>query len=76
VIVGSYNSIKNNVWETLSLDVNGHVFAAVYQGVFAIKADGSGKIIKLACGGCKSLSRDGRMLFADEEGQDILVSES
>lgn len=76
VVVSSYESVKNNITETILLEINGHVFEAEYQGVFAVKADESGKIVKLACGGCKSLRRDGRTLFADEAGQDILVSES
>lgn len=76
VVISSYDSVKNNASENISLEINGHVFEAEYQGVFAVKADESGKIVKIACGGCKSLRRDGRTLFADEAGQDILVSES
>ncbi len=75
VIVSSLDSIKNDESEVIALEVNGHVFEVEFKGVFAIKADGSGKISRLACGDCKSLKRDGKELFAFDIARDILISE-
>jgi hypothetical protein len=74
VILTDLNSLETSQPKTFSVAVNGHQFNGAYSGVFALKAAADGRILKLACGGCASLSRDGREILRLDHATDFLLT--
>lgn len=74
VILTDLNSLEAAQPKSFSVKVNGHEFSGAYVGVFALKAAADGRILKLACGGCASLSRDGREILSLEKATDLVLT--
>jgi hypothetical protein len=70
------NSLEANQPKQFSIEVNGHSFSGAYVGVFALKAGANGRIDKLACGGCSSLSRDGHEVLRLASAADIVLTQN
>ncbi len=73
VILTDLPSLQKNLPKNFEVTVNGHEFTGTYEGVFAIKANGSGAIEKLACGECGTLLRDGRQVLSLKTPVDLVV---
>jgi hypothetical protein len=71
VILTDLSSLETSQSKAFSVAVNGHQFSGAYIGVFALKAAADGRILKLACGGCASLSRDGREILRLDHATDV-----
>jgi len=76
VILTDLDSLETGQPKAFSIDVNGHQFSGAYIGVFALKASPAGRILKLACGGCQSLSRDGRQILHLDSAADLVVTQT
>jgi hypothetical protein len=74
VILTDLNSLETGQPKAFSVAVNGHQFSGAYIGVFALKTAADGRILKLACGGCASLSRDGREILRLGKATDVVLS--
>jgi len=74
VILTDLNSIETGRPKTFSVQVNGHEFSGAYIGVFALKAAADGRILKVACGGCTTLSRDGREILRLGSATDMVLT--
>jgi hypothetical protein len=74
VILTDLNSLEAGQPKAFSVAVNGHNFSGSYIGVFALKAAADGRILKLACGGCASLSRDGREILRLDHATDVVLN--
>jgi hypothetical protein len=74
VILTDLNSLETGQPKPFSVAVNGHQFSGAYIGVFALKTAADGRILKLACGGCASLSRDGREILRLGKATDVVLS--
>ncbi len=73
IILTDLDSLETGQPKKFSVQVNGHQFSGAYVGVFALQAAASGRILKLACGDCQSLSRDGREIFRLSNATDIVL---
>lgn len=73
IILTDLSSLETNQPRTFAVEVNGHRFSGDYIGVFALKAGPDGSIQKLACGGCSTLSRDGRVVLGLRNRADLLL---
>jgi hypothetical protein len=76
IILTDLNSLEANQPKQFSIEVNGHSFSGAYVGVFALKAGANGRIDKLACGGCSSLSRDGHEVLRLASAADIVLTQN
>lgn len=76
IILTDLDSLRSGQPEPFSIEVNGHNFSGSYVGVFAIKADASGRIEKLACGECGALSRDGHPALELQHPADFVLTRS
>jgi hypothetical protein len=76
VILTDLNSLETGKPQPFSVAVNGHSFTGSYIGVLALKANGDGVLQKFACGGCSSLSRDGREILRLRASADIVLTRS
>ena len=76
VILTDLASLESGQPKSFSVQVNGHQFSGAYIGVFALKASPSGTLIKLACGACRSLSRDGREILRLDRTTDLLLTQT
>jgi hypothetical protein len=74
VILTDLGSLESGQLKAFSVAVNGHLFSGAYIGVFALKAAADGRILKLACGGCASLTRDGREIFRLDHATDVVLN--
>jgi hypothetical protein len=74
VILTDLGSLETGQPKSFSVAVNGHQFSGTYIGVFALRAAADGHILKLACGGCASLSRDGREILRLGTATDVVLS--
>jgi hypothetical protein len=73
VILTDLPSLQHSVPKNFDLTVNGHRFSGFYEGVFAIKTTQDGRILKLACGNCSSLERDGRKVLRMKTPADLVL---
>ena len=73
IILTDLDSLETNQPRPFAVDVNGHHFSGTYVGVFALKANASGSIEKLACGECGALKRDGREVLRLREPADLVL---
>ena len=73
MILTDLSSLESGQPKAFSIAVNGHNFSGAYTGVFALKAAADGRILKLACGGCTSLTRDGREILRLDHATDFLL---
>lgn len=73
VILTDLSSIETGQPKSFSVAVNGHEFSGAFIGVFALKAAADGRILKLACGGCASLARDGREVLRLDQATDVVL---
>jgi hypothetical protein len=76
VILTDLDSLESGKPKSFSVEVSGHQFSGAYIGVFALKASASGSVLKLACGGCQSLSRDGREILRLDSAADLLLTQT
>jgi hypothetical protein len=74
VILTDLSSLETSQPKVFSVAVNGHSFSGSYIGVFALKAAPDGRILKLACGGCASVSRDGREILRLDHATDVVLN--
>lgn len=74
IILTDLDSLETGQPKPFSVEVNGHQFSGAYIGVFALKAAASGRILKLACGGCQTLSRDGHEIFRLGNATDVVLT--
>lgn len=74
VILTDLSSIETGQAKTFTVTVNGHQFSGAYVGVFALKAAADGRILKLACGGCTSVSRDGSEVLRLDHATDVVLT--
>jgi hypothetical protein len=74
VILTDLSSIETGQAKAFSVAVNGHQFSGAYIGVFALKAGADGRILKLACGGCASIARDGREILRLDHAADFVLN--
>jgi hypothetical protein len=74
VILTDLSSLETSQPKAFSVAVNGHQFSGAYIGVFALKAAADGRILKLACGGCASLARDGREILRLNHPTDVVLT--
>jgi hypothetical protein len=74
VILTDLSSLETGQPKSFSVAVNGHQFSGAYIGVFALKAAADGRILKLACGGCAPLVRDGREIFRLSIPTDVVLN--
>jgi hypothetical protein len=74
VILTDLSSLETGQPKSFSVAVNGHQFSGAYMGVFALKAAADGRILKLACGDCTSLWRDGREILRLDHATDVLLN--
>jgi hypothetical protein len=73
VILTDLPSLQEHKPKHFEVIVNGHHFSGSYEGVFALKADESGTVEKLACGQCGPLLRDGREVLRLEKPSDLVL---
>jgi hypothetical protein len=74
VILTDLSSLESGQPKAFSVAVNGHQFSGAYVGVFALKTAADGRILKLACGGCATLSRDGREILRLDHATDVVLT--
>jgi hypothetical protein len=74
VILTDLDLIESDQPKPFSVEVNGHEFSGAYIGVFALKAAADGRILKLACGGCATLSRDGHEILRLDKSTDVVLT--
>lgn len=74
VILTDLDSLETKSPKTFSVKVNGHQFTGAYIGVFALKAAATGRIEKLACGGCTHLLRDGKQILHLRDAADLVLT--
>ena len=55
VVLTDLESLVSNQPKPFSINIQGHVFSGAYIGLFAIKCDADGRIMKLAAGGLQEL---------------------
>ena len=76
VILTDLNSLETGKPQPFSVAVNGHSFTGSYIGVLALKTNADGLIQKFACGGCSSLSPDGREILRLHASTDLVLTRS
>ena len=74
VILTDLDSLETGQPKPFTVAVNGHQFSGAYVGVFALKAAASGRILKVACGGCQTISRDGHEVFRLRSATDVVLT--
>ena len=76
VILTDLHSLETNQPKAFEVEVNGHSYSGAYVGVFALKAAKDGAIVKLACGECRPLSRDGKEILRLRTPADLVLKRS
>jgi hypothetical protein len=74
IILTDLPSLESGQPRPFSVEVSGHRFNGAYVGVFALKATADGRIEKLACGGCTTLSRDSREILRLNNAADLILT--
>ena len=74
VILTDLGSVETGTPKPFSIEAGGHRFSGSYAGVFALKADAKGRMLKLACGDCGPISRDGREVMQLARPADLVLT--
>ncbi len=75
IILTDLDSLETGQPKPFTVAVNGHQFSGAYVGVFALKAAASGRILKVACGACQTISRDGHEVFRLRSATDVVLTQ-
>ena len=73
VVMSSYASMRDGVPAVAEFELDGKNFEVKFIGIFAIKTDGAGKIMKMSAGKLYSLSRDGESIYSYPDGKTVEI---
>ncbi|MCW3091683.1 MAG: hypothetical protein JWP81_2752 [Ferruginibacter sp.] len=64
-------SLRNGQPATFTVTIEGDIYSGEYRGLAIIRADKKTGVIKFAAAGCKSLSRNGKLVLSFEKPEDV-----